>query len=164
MLSVVIDADDRDEALARTLASLVGGALDGLVKEVLVIDAAQSQATARVAELSGCVYLPRTDVQNAVRRCRGSWILLLEPGACLVERWSEGVRAHIATQDKPARFRPSRWPSFIRMMTRKPFPALLLPKHRILESAVAGNSLKDGLARLKSKPLPIEVRIFKDSK
>ena len=57
MISVLIETKDGEEGLARTLATLVGGAVEGVVREVIVCDKGSTDHTHSVAEHAGCVFL-----------------------------------------------------------------------------------------------------------
>ncbi|TIU37731.1 MAG: glycosyl transferase family 2, partial [Mesorhizobium sp.] len=57
MLSVLIETRNDEEGLARTLASLVGGAVEGVVRDVIVCDQGSTDQTHRVAEHAGCHYV-----------------------------------------------------------------------------------------------------------
>ncbi|MDP3898731.1 MAG: glycosyltransferase, partial [Mesorhizobium sp.] len=50
MLTVVIETRNEEEALARTLASLVGGSVEGVVREVMVHDRGSTDHTVLVAD------------------------------------------------------------------------------------------------------------------
>ena len=54
MLSVVIPTENSEEGLARTLASLVPAAAEGIVREVVVVDAGSTDGTRVVADAAGC--------------------------------------------------------------------------------------------------------------
>lgn len=104
MISVLIETRDHETELARTLASLVSGAVEGVVREVIVCDRGSTDGTALVAEHAGCVFLADTTAKDQVGKARGDWLLLLEPGARLVPGWVEPVREHMAVSKVPARF------------------------------------------------------------
>lgn len=107
MLSVLIEARSDEEALARTLASLVGAAVEGVVREVIVCVLGSSDQTRHVAEHAGCRLVP--DLGSAVRQAKSEWLLLLEPGARLAEGWTEAVVEHVSRSTEAARFsRPPR--------------------------------------------------------
>ncbi|TIT31983.1 MAG: glycosyltransferase, partial [Mesorhizobium sp.] len=57
MLSVLIQTLNDEERLARTLASLIGGAVEGVVRDVVVCDGGSTDQTHRVAEHAGCLYV-----------------------------------------------------------------------------------------------------------
>ena len=63
MLSVVIPTQNSEEGLARTLASLVPAAAEGVVREVVVVDAGSTDGTRVVADAAGCTLI----------EARGSW-------------------------------------------------------------------------------------------
>ncbi|TIU04590.1 MAG: glycosyl transferase family 2, partial [Mesorhizobium sp.] len=48
MLSVLIQTLNDEERLARTLASLIGGAVEGVVRDVVVCDGGSTDQTHRV--------------------------------------------------------------------------------------------------------------------
>ncbi len=108
MLTVLIETRNDEEGLARTLASLIGGAVEGVVREVVVCDRGSTDQTHYVAEHAGCQYLASGGVAAGIRQAKGEWLLLLEPGARLEEGWSDSVIAHTAKQTMPARFSRSR--------------------------------------------------------
>ncbi len=130
MLSVVIETRNQEEALARTLASLVGGAVEGVVREVIVCGDATDEPTRAVAEHAGCHYLAGAQASAGVRQARSEWLLLLEPGARPLDGWMDSVLAHADDADGPARFRPakqSRQPFFLRLLKgRRPLAEGLL--------------------------------------
>lgn len=104
MLSVLIETLDHEEALARTLASLISGAVEGMVREVIVCDRGSSDATSRVAEHAGCSLVATGGISAGMRRAKADWLLFLEPGARLCEGWMEPVATHLGHASSPARF------------------------------------------------------------
>lgn len=108
MISVLIETKDDEEALAKTLASLVPGAVEGLVREVIVCDMGSSDGTETVAEHAGCVFLSGVRSEDALARARSDWVLMLKPGARLVPGWVEAAREHVAIARRPATFSRSR--------------------------------------------------------
>lgn len=106
MLSVLIQTRSDEERLARTLACLVGAAVEGVVREVIVCDLGSSDQTRYVAEHAGCNLA--TDLASAIRQARCEWLLLLAPGARLAEGWTEAVATHVSRSTAPARFSWSR--------------------------------------------------------
>ncbi|MBZ9674206.1 glycosyltransferase [Mesorhizobium sp. ES1-1] len=125
MLSVLIETRNDEEALARTLASLVGGAVEGVVREVIVCDAGSTDHTHRVAEHAGCQYVRSGGVAAGIRQAKGDWLLMIEPGARLVDGWTEAVVAHTAKQTMAARFSRARG-------SRTPFLARVFSGNRAL--------------------------------
>lgn len=149
MLSVVIDTYNHEDALARTLASLVSGAVEGVVREVIVCDGGSSDRTHDVAEHAGCRYLADADAQSGIRQARSEWLLLLEPGARVMDGWMEAVIAHTAEATGPARFRRSPRQSLLQRVLGRNRPlveGLLITKRQALSLASRVNSA-DAIAR-----------------
>lgn len=150
MLSVLIETRNQEEALARTLASLVAGAVEGAVREVIVCDAASCERTHRVAEHAGCHYLADARAADGARQARSEWLLLLEPGARLMDGWIEAVAAHAGAAGGAARFlrAPRSRASFLKdlLAPRRPLAAgLLVPKRQVL-SLVGGDGSAAAIA------------------
>lgn len=121
MLTVLIETRNDEEGLARTLASLISGAVEGVVRDVIVCDRGSTDQTHSVAEHAGCNYIGEGGVAAGIRQAKGEWLLVLEPGARLVEGWTESVLIHAAKQTMPARFsraRGSRAPFLSRTFSR----------------------------------------------
>ena len=110
MLSVLIETRNDEEALSRTLASLIGGAVEGAVRDVIVCDLGSTDQTRYVAEHAGCHFVAGSGIATGIARAKGDWLLILEPGARLVEGWIEPVAMHIAQVDDAGAFlaRPQR--------------------------------------------------------
>lgn len=108
MLSVLIETHNDEEALARTLTSLVPAAVEGVVREVIVCDRGSTDQTRLVAEHVGCSFLEGTDVSAGARCAKSEWLLLVEPGAKLVDGWIEAAIVHVETGRGAGRFTRSR--------------------------------------------------------
>jgi hypothetical protein len=94
MLSVIIPTDGVEPAAVATLAALVPGAAAGLIREVLLIDRAGSSAIERVADVTGCRFLPFEGSRAAAmaagaRQTRSPWLMFLHAGAVLESGWIE---------------------------------------------------------------------------
>ena len=115
MLSVLIETRNDEEALSRTLASLIGAAVEGAVRDVIVCDLGSTDQTRYVAEHAGCHFVAAGGIAAGIARAKGDWLLLLEPGAKLLDGWIEPVAMHVAKSTMPARFSPARGerPSFL---------------------------------------------------
>ena len=88
MLTVLIETMNDEEGLARTLASLIGGVVEGVVRDVIVCDRGSTDQTHRVAEHAGCHYIANGGVAAGISQAKGEWLLLVEPGARLVDGWA----------------------------------------------------------------------------
>jgi hypothetical protein len=103
MLSVIIETDNDEEGLARTLASLVGGSVEGVVRKVIVCDKGSTDRTREIADQAGCV-LVAGGLSSGLETISDEWVLLLEPGARLAEGWTASVVEHTARVKSAARF------------------------------------------------------------
>lgn len=105
MLSVVIPTRNNERALVSTLAALVPGAAEGVVRNVVVADDGSTDATLEVADLAGCdavvegaSWAARLNI--AARGAKGPWLMFLEPGVMLEEGWHREVSAMIDTLER----------------------------------------------------------------
>ncbi|MGA0532287.1 glycosyltransferase [Hansschlegelia sp. KR7-227] len=108
MLSVIIPTRNDERTLVPTLASLVPGVADGVVRDVVIADGGSTDGTLEVADVAGCNVLgggacrgARLDA--AARRSKGPWLLFLEPGVTLGEGWRQEVRSLIDTLERSGR-------------------------------------------------------------
>lgn len=164
MLTVLIETRNDEEALAHTLASLIGGAIEGVVREVIICDRGSTDHTAKVAEHAGCSYLATGGIASGIRQAKGDWLLLIEPGARLIEGWMDGVLTHTSRTTMPGRFSRSR-------MDRAPFLSRVFSGRRALaEGLVISKAQASALSRhagdaaaiargLSAKRLPAEIRV-----
>jgi glycosyltransferase involved in cell wall biosynthesis len=129
MLSVLMETRNDEEWLAVTLASLVGGAVEGMVREVIVCDAGSTDRTRDVAEHAGCRIMAGGGIAVGIAQARSDWLLLLEPGARLEDGWIEAVVAHIGKATMAARFSRAKG-------SRAPFLSRMLSQPRALEQGL----------------------------
>jgi hypothetical protein len=92
MLSVIIPTDGVEQSAVATLAALVPGAAAGVVREVLLVDRANTGVIERVADVAGCRFL-RFEGSHAAalaagaRQARSPWLMFLHAGAVLDSGW-----------------------------------------------------------------------------
>lgn len=161
MLTVLIETKNSDEGLARTLASLVSGAIEGVVRDVIVCDQGSTDQTQRVAEHAGCHWVTG-GLAAAVRQAKGDWLLVLEPGARLAEGWIEPVLMHVERQTIAARFRlakAAQAPFFGRIFSRRRALAhgLLIAKGQAASLSSKVRSTEQMAAKIATKRLPAEI-------
>lgn len=126
MLTILLETRNHEARLAQTLAALVPGAVEGLVSDVLILDRGSSDASGAVADAAGARFLEEGTLSEALAAARGSWLLLLEPGARPLGNWVNEVAEHMAVGRSPARFSASQ-------RHRRPFPARLFTRAGLLE-------------------------------
>lgn len=101
MISVVIPTLNPGPRLGAVLAALVEGAVEGLVKEVVVADGGSTDATLALAEEAGCVVIPTRPGRGVQLRAgcaaaRADWVLALHADSVVQAGWVEAVGRHIA--------------------------------------------------------------------
>lgn len=162
MLCVLIETTNDGEGLALTLSSLIGAAIEGVVREVIVCDRVSSGQTARVADHAGCTYLAGGDIAAGIRRARGDWLVILEPGARLDGEWTGPVLAHLNQGTSPARFSRSRHdgtPFLSRIFSsRRPLAGgLIISKRQAAALARTGGDAASLARSVKAKRLEAEI-------
>lgn len=100
MISVVMPTLNAEDHLARTLSALVPGVVEGLIKEVIIVDGGSDDATLEIADSTGCRII-RTDHERGLqlwqgcREARGDWLLILHSDSQLGEGWMDQVQVHM---------------------------------------------------------------------
>jgi len=100
MLSVIVPTLNSERLLVPTLAALVSGATEGLIREVLLADGGSQDDTAVVADVAGCEFLkldrPLGErLRAAATAARGPWLLFLRAGIILDAPWIGETRRFI---------------------------------------------------------------------
>lgn len=103
MLSVVIPARDCAPQLQALLAELVPAAVDGLVREVIVIGAGSADETGDICEDAGAELVET--LADAARRARYDRVLILPVNMRLRSGWQALIGAHLARGGRPALLR-----------------------------------------------------------
>lgn len=100
MISVVIPTLNAEAGLPACLAALVPGMVDGLIREVIVVDGGSTDATLRIADQAGVdiVTAPKGrggQLAAGAARARHPWLLFLHADTVLGEGWMREVRTVI---------------------------------------------------------------------
>lgn len=104
MISVIIPARNAEHTLAATLASLVPSVVDGIVRQVIVVDGGSNDRTAELADLAGADVVMSAPgrggqlAQGAVR-ARFPWLLFLNADTVLEEGWERSATAFMREVD-----------------------------------------------------------------
>ena len=120
MLTVLIETMNDEEGLARTLASLIGGASKAWCATSSSATGVRPTRRTASPSMPAATTSPNGGVAAGISQAKGDWLLIVEPGARLVEGWSESVMAHTAKMTMPARFsraRGSRTPFLARVFS-----------------------------------------------
>jgi rSAM/selenodomain-associated transferase 2 len=104
MISVIIPARNSAHTLAATLSSLVPSAIDGIVKQVIVVDGGSSDQTTTIADLAGADVIasaPGRGVQLArgAANARFPWLLFLNADTVLEDGWERSAIAFMRRVD-----------------------------------------------------------------
>jgi len=177
MISAIVDA--AGGSLAPTLAALVPAAADGLVREVIVADAAGSLLVAEVAEDAGAKRIAggAASFTQACAAARQDWLLLLRAGTRLESGWGAAAWRHINDHaDQAGWFQLSlrgNWPGavveeawgalagtwFGRLRAEHP---VLVPRRFIDEAADRGVAVELPLKLARGRLRPIPARALAD--
>jgi rSAM/selenodomain-associated transferase 2 len=108
MISVIIPTLNAEASLAPALTALVPAALDGLVKEVIVVDGGSSDATARIADEAGTGFLTRSggrgcQLAAGAERARFPWLLFLHADTVPEPGWEREAVAFMESVDSGRR-------------------------------------------------------------
>src|ERR1700679_345719 len=146
MLSVIIPTEGLEQPAVATLAALVPGAAAGVVREVLLVDRADSDTIERVADVAGCGFLAFDGTRAAAlaagaRQARGPWLMFLHAGAVLDSGWVQETNQFIQTVASSDRPRAA-----VFRYARSPYASTgLRDTLKFLARAVAGPSAEQGL-------------------
>ncbi len=98
MISVVIPTLNAEQGLAATLAALIPAAVDGLVREVIIVDGGSNDRTLRIADDAGAQIVTSESGRGrqliaGAGKARSDWILFLHADTVLEAGWEREVAA-----------------------------------------------------------------------
>jgi glycosyltransferase involved in cell wall biosynthesis len=101
MISVIVPTLNAEATLPRCFDSLIGAAVRGVVREVIVADGGSSDDTLLIADAAGARIAHAAKSQSACLRAgaaaaRGDWLLFLQPETALEAGWEAEVEAFAA--------------------------------------------------------------------
>ncbi len=95
MISVIIPTFNPDKRFAVCLSSLVTGVVQGLIKEVIVVDGgSEGTFVSEVCDAAGVVLIEAekgrgTQLAAGARKARGNWLLFLHADTILQKGWEQ---------------------------------------------------------------------------
>lgn len=100
MISVVIPTLNAESGLAACLSALVPATVDGLVREVIIVDGGSTDRTLSVADQAGARIIKSPpgrgrQLQDGAKAARFSWILFLHADTVLEPGWEREVGAFV---------------------------------------------------------------------
>lgn len=100
MLSVIVAADEGTERLPTLLAILTAGAVEGLVREVLIAGGQPAELLMVLRDETGAELVP--DLASAIASARSDRLLILPAKIELRADWLARLRAHLRGRDGDA--------------------------------------------------------------
>jgi len=159
MLTIIMECRDNEAELVQTLSVLVAGAVEGLVRDVIVLDHGSRDGSAAVADAAGCRFLDTWELGEVLGAARGEWLLLLEPGARPLSGWVEAIADHVAAHPGPACLRAARKRPFFQRLARKlPLEeGYLIARHQASAAVRPGMDLADLAKGARARRLAAEI-------
>ena len=104
MISVIIPTLNAEAGLGGTLTALVPAAVDGLVREVIVVDGGSGDRTAAIVDQAGAQLVSRSggrgyQLEAGARRARFPWLLFLHADTVLESGWERDALAFMEAVD-----------------------------------------------------------------
>lgn len=101
MISVIIPTLDAEKGLAETLGALVPAAVEGVVREVIIVDGGSTDRTGAIAEDSGATFVVRTggrgyQLAAGARKAKFPWLLFLHADTVLEPGWEREASAFMS--------------------------------------------------------------------
>jgi len=108
MISVVIPTLNAERVLGESLGALVPAVVDGLVKEVIIVDGGSTDETEKVVDIAGATFVRSEKGRGAqlaagARAAKFSWLLFLHADTVLTPGWEREAAAFMERIDSGRR-------------------------------------------------------------
>lgn len=105
MISVVIAARNAEDTLPATLSALVPAAVDGIIKQVIIVDGGSTDRTAEIADSAGAELVKcgsgRGDLRaQGAAKARFPWLLFLNAATVLEPSWERSATSFMRRVDQ----------------------------------------------------------------
>ncbi len=109
MISVVIPTLDAEAGLTATLSALIPATVQGLVREVIIVDGGSKDGTAEIADFAGADFFRAergrgSQLAAGAERARSDWLLFLHADTVLQPGWAQeasGFMERVASGQRP---------------------------------------------------------------
>jgi len=115
MISVIIPTLNAQKGLPATFAALMPALIEGMIKEVIIVDAGSQDNTLAIAQAAGAKVISANmtgrgaQLSQGATAAKSNWLLFLHADTQLEESWYQEAKHHIENQDQanasPAAFR-----------------------------------------------------------
>ncbi|WP_332680586.1 glycosyltransferase family 2 protein [Bosea sp. (in: a-proteobacteria)] len=156
MLTAVIRANGRAEALAATLSVLIPAVADGVIGHAVVIGAEGDAETLRLADATGASYVAARNGASwslGVAQARGDWVLLLEAGDLPEPHWVASIERHLLIAATTPALMPLRGLAALRewgavsLRSRRVRAGLIAPKKQLLSGRLPASPRRLAVGR-----------------
>lgn len=108
MISVIIPTLNAEESLAACLGALVAGAVDGVVREVIVVDGGSNDRTHKISDAAGALLIVSQSgrgqqLAEGARAAKCPWLLFIHADTVLAPGWQQEVAAFIERAENAGR-------------------------------------------------------------
>ena len=98
MISIVIPTLNAENSLAATLTALVPGVVEGIVREVIIVDGGSQDRTLRIADAAGATLISAQKGRGrqliaGAEAAKGNWLMFLHADTVLETGWELEVAA-----------------------------------------------------------------------
>ena len=105
MISVIIPTLDAERTLAATLTALVPATIEGVVREVIIVDGGSKDATLKIADEVGAVILScnrgrGVQLAKGGRKALGPWLMFLHADTVLEPEWRKQASRFMQRMDQ----------------------------------------------------------------
>lgn len=108
MISIIIPTLNAEHHLPAALAALVPGAVEGLVREVIIVDGGSVDRTHQIVDHAGAEFLAGVpgrgrQLHDGAKRARSPWLLFLHADTVLEDSWVREARRFMQAVDQGER-------------------------------------------------------------
>lgn len=108
-VSVIIPTLNVADRIGPCLGALGEAVMDGVIREVIIVDGGSDDPIEAIAEQVGAVFVASPkgrgqQLASGAREAKGSWLLFLHADSVLGEDWASAVRAHVTRSPRQAAY------------------------------------------------------------